>query len=527
MPSAVTGSSVEPPIPAVDREWSATQSDIATGASKLDLYIDVDERPEGIVGPVTYNPDVFEADAIRRLIQHWRTCLEGAAANPNQAVSKLPLLTAGEWRQILVDWNRTRADYPRNATIHQFFDAQAARTPEGLAVREGHTCHSFRELRERSNRLARFLQKMGAGRGTRVALCVERSLEMAVALLGILKTGAADVPLDPSHPADRMQFMLEDAETTLLVTQSRVLNRFPFSQAKTVTLDTDWQRIAQESASDLSTRVEPGDPAYVLYTSGSSGQPKGVEGTHGGAINRMWWMWERYPFQAEEVCCQKTNLGFVDSVWEIFGPLLAGVPSVILPAEVVRDPEELLRSLAGAGVTRMVVVPSLLRALLDHAPQLQERVPQLKLWTCSGEVLSGELVRRFRQGFAEARLLNIYGASEVAADVTWHEVVEEDIGGAGTDRQADQQHAGVRVGPAWESGTGGGTGRDLCGGRGAGARVLESSGADEGTICGKRDRAGGVETAVPDGGPGAVAKGWGDRVSGASGRGSETAGDAD
>ena len=421
--------SVEPPIPAVDGQWSATQSDIATGASKLDLYIDVDERPEGIVGPVTYNPDVFEADAIRRLIQHWRTFLEGAAANPDRAVSKLPLLTAGERRQILVDWNRTRADYPRNATIHQFFDAQAAGTPEGLAVREGHTCLSFRELRERSNRLARFLQKMGAGRGTRVALCVERSLEMAVALLGILKTGAAYVPLDPSHPADRMQFMLEDAETTLLVTQSRVLNGFPFSQAKTVTLDTDWQRIAQESVSDLSTRVEPGDPAYVLYTSGSSGQPKGVEGTHGGAINRMWWMWERYPFQAGEVCCQKTNLGFVDSVWEIFGPLLAGVPSVILPAEVVRDPEELLRSLAGEGVTRMVVVPSLLRALLDHAPQLQERVPQLKLWTCSGEVLSGELVRRFRQGFAEATLLNIYGASEVAADVTWHEVVEEDMGG--------------------------------------------------------------------------------------------------
>jgi amino acid adenylation domain-containing protein len=420
--------SVEPPIPAVDGEWSATQSDIATGASKLDLYIDVDERPEGIVGPVTYNPDVFEADAIRRLIQHWRTFLEGAAANPDRAVSKLPLLTASERRQILVDWNRTRADYPRIATIHQFFDAQAARTPEGLAVREGHTCLSFRELRERSNQLARFLQKMGVGRGTRVALRVERSLEMAVALLGILKTGAAYVPLDPSHPADRMQFMLEDAETTLLVTQSRVLNGFPFSKVKTVTLDTDWQRIAQESVSDLSTRVEPGDPAYVLYTSGTSGGPKGVEGTHGGAINRLWWMWERYPFHGGEVCCQKTNLGFVDSVWEIFGPLLAGIPSVILGPEVVRDPEQLLQSLAENQVTRMVLVPSLLRALLDHAPHLQERVPQLKLWSSSGEVLSGELVGRFRQGFPEATLLNIYGATEVAADVTWHEVGEEDVG---------------------------------------------------------------------------------------------------
>jgi len=420
--------SVEPPIPSVDSGWSAAQSDIPTGASKLDLYVDVDERTEGIVGPVTYNPDVFEAEMISRLIQHWRTLLEGAAANPDRAVSKLPLLTPSEWRQTLVDWNRTRADYPRNATIHQLFDAQCERTPERVALRDANSCLSFRELRERSNQLARFLQKMGAGRRTRVALCVERSLDMVVGLLGVLKTGGVYVPLDPSHPIDRMQFEVEDAKAMLVVTQRGVLDKFPIRNIKTVTLDADWHRIARETVDDLSTHVDPGDPAYVLYTSGSSGGPKGVEGTHRGAINRFWWMWERYPFQGGEVCCQKTNLGFVDSVWEIFGPLLAGIPSVILRADVVRDPEELLQSLAGEGVTRIVLVPSLLRALLDHAPQLRERVPRLKLWSCSGEVLSSELVRRFRQGFPEATLLNIYGASEVAADVTWHEVGEEDVG---------------------------------------------------------------------------------------------------
>jgi amino acid adenylation domain-containing protein len=422
--------SVEPPIPAVDSSWSATQSDIPTGASKLDLYIDVDERTEGIVGPVTYNPDVFEPDMISRLIQHWRTLLEGAAEDPHCAISKLPLLTASERSQILVDWNRTRADYPRNATIHQLFDAQCERTPEAVALRDGSGCLGFRELQARSNRLAHHLQRLGARRGTRVALCVERSLNMVVALLGILKTGAAYIPLDPSHPADRLQFMLEDAEATLLVTQSGVLNKLRFSEAKTVILDTDWQGIAHARTDNLSTRVEPLDPAYVLYTSGSTGQPKGVKGTHQGAINRFQWMWERYPFQAGEVCCQKTNLGFLDSMWEIFGPLLAGIPSVILPGEVVRDPEELLRSLARHGVTRIVLVPALLRALLDHAPNFQQRVPRLKLWSSSGEALSGELARRFRRGFPEATLLNIYGSSEVAADVTWHEVLEEeqDIG---------------------------------------------------------------------------------------------------
>jgi len=422
--------SIEPLIQTIDTGWSATQSDIATGASKLDLYIDVDERTDGIVGPVTYNPDVFEPEMIGRLIQHWRTLLEGAAADPNRAISKLPLLTASERSQILADWNRTEADYPRNATIHELFDAQCERTPDAVALRDGSGCISFRELQSRSNQLAHHLQRLGAGRGTRVALCVERSLNMVAALLGILKTGAAYIPLDPSHPADRMQFMLEDSEAGLLVTQSGVLNKLRFSEAKTVTLDTDWQGIAGTNVDNLSTGVEPGDPAYVLYTSGSTGRPKGVKGTHRGAINRFQWMWERYPFQAGEVCCQKTNLGFLDSLWEIFGPLLAGIPSVILGTEVVRDPEELLQNLAGEGVTRIVLVPTLLRALLDHAPNLQERVPRLKLWSCSGEALSGELARRFRQGFPQATLLNIYGSSEVAADVTWHEVLEkeEDIG---------------------------------------------------------------------------------------------------
>src|SRR5260370_14835660 len=370
--------SVEPPIPAVESGWSATQSDIPTGASKLDLYIDVDERTEGIVGPVTYNPDVFEPEMIGRLVQHWRTLLEGAAADPHGAVSKLPLLTARERSQILVDWNRTEADYPRNATINELFDAQCERTPEAVALREGRSCLIFRELQARSNRFAHHLRRLGAGRGTRVAMCVERSLNMVGALLGILKTGAAYIPLDPSHPADRLQFMLEDASATLLVAQSGVLKKLRFIGAKTVYLETDWQGIARTSADNLSTRVEHGDPAYVLYTSVSTGRPTGVKGTHRGAINRFQWMWERYPFQTGEVCCQKPNLGFLDSMWEIFGPLLAGIPSVIVPAEVVRDPEEVLRSLADAGVTRIVLVPSLLRGLLGHAPKLKERGPRLK-----------------------------------------------------------------------------------------------------------------------------------------------------
>ncbi len=171
-----------------------------------------------------------------------------------------------------------------------------------------------------------------------------------------------------------------------------------------MTLDRDWSEIAQAGADYPTSDIELDDRAYVLYTSGSSGRPKGVEGTHRGAMNRMRWMWERYPFEAGEVCCQKTNIGFVDSVWEIFGPLLAGVPSVIVAQETVVDPEELLRTLAEHRVTRMVLVPSLLRAVLEHAPNLGERVPDLKLWTCSGEVLTWELARRFKKAHPQAKL---------------------------------------------------------------------------------------------------------------------------
>src|SRR5260221_12838420 len=196
---------------------------------------------------------------------------------------------------------------------------------------------------------------------------------MTVAILGVLKAGAAYVPFDRSYPMQRLTSMLEDTRAECVLSNNGIRKKLPDKVCNLILLDADAELIRNESPLNPLLDLSSVKSAYVLYTSGSSGKPKGVEGTHRGAINRFWWMWERYPFHGDEVCCQKTNLGFVDSVWEIFGPLLAGIPSVILPAEVVRDPEELLQSLAGEGVTRIVLVPSLLRALLDHAPQLRER----------------------------------------------------------------------------------------------------------------------------------------------------------
>jgi non-ribosomal peptide synthetase component F/acyl carrier protein len=443
--------SLEPPMPDVDPAWRLTQMDVDSGATKYDLYLELDERREGVLARFHYSTDLFDEATIVRMAEHWMTLLEGAASNSGLRVSELPLMRKSERHQLLVEWNDTQSEYPRDKCIHELFDAQCEHTSDAVAVRMGTEFLTFRRLLEGSNRLAQYLRSRGARRGTSIALHVERSLHMIMGLLGILKSGGAYVPLDPSYPPERLRVVLEDAESCILLTQQKLRRKLPKHRAETVCLDSDWNKIARQSAEAPSSMARPDDRAYVIYTSGSTGTPKGVEGTHRGALNRFAWMWRTYPFQAGEVCCQKTNLGFVDSIWEIFGPLLAGVPSVMMAAETVRDPEVLLNTLARERVTRIVVVPSLLHTLLQHveanrttsdptksngagsshaesrgesnlALSLQARVPELKLWTCSGEVLSRELAERFQQAFPEATLLNLYGSSEVAADVTWHEV---------------------------------------------------------------------------------------------------------
>jgi len=396
-----------------------------TGIAKFDLSVEMYEDKE-FHCRFEYNTDLFDKQSILRKVNHFRNLVSCALENPDLPLGQITLMDAAEREQIVVDWNSTPAEYPRALRIHTAFELQAASMPKSTALRLQGTDLKYQRINEDANRLSHYLIKKGVGPDMLVGVCLERSPEMVVALLAVLKTGAAYVPLDPSHPEERLAFMIEDSQLGCVITRDAVQKTLPTSVPTVIALDSEAELIKKESLENASLELSGVQRAYIIYTSGSSGRPKGVEGTHRGAINRFWWMWERYPFELGEVCCQKTNLGFVDSIWEIFGPLLAGIPSVILPPETVLDPEELLQSLARHGVTRMVLVPSLLRALLEHAPDLGQRVPKLKLWSCSGEVLSADLARRFREACPEAKLLNIYGSSEVAADVTWHEVGEED-----------------------------------------------------------------------------------------------------
>jgi amino acid adenylation domain-containing protein len=375
-----------------------------------------------------YNVDLFEASTIERFIGYFQLLLEAMIARPEQRLSSLSLLTAAERQRTLVEWNTTQSMYPDHRCIHELFEAQVEQTPHAIALIHGDTRMPYAELNRRANQLAQYLTRLGVGPESRVAVCVERSPEMVVALLGVLKAGGAYIPLDPAYPAERLAFMLSDAQPLVLLTEQR-LNRGQWttnggSVPHVVYLDTDRQVIAQQPDQNPNSGVAPDNLCYITYTSGSTGRPKGVLACHRASINRFAWMWQTYPFAPDDVGCQKTALSFVDSVWELFGPLLKGIPVTIIPDDLLKDMARLFDTLAAQRVTRIVLVPSLLRVMLEAADDLQRRIPTLKLWISSGETLAPELSRLFAERLPNATLLNLYGSSEVAADATWHMVRE-------------------------------------------------------------------------------------------------------
>jgi len=390
----------------------------------FDLFVNVVETPTGLVVDCDYNADLFDEGTIGRWLGHYQTLLAGVVTDPTQRLGALPLLTGAERHQLLVTWNDTRQTLPTDQCVHDRIAAQAARTPDALAVVGPDGQLTYRELEQRANKLAHYLRRRGVGSETLVGVCLERSTAMVVGLLGILKAGGAYLPLDPAYPPERLAFMLTDARPPVLVTREPLRATLPAYGGAVVCLDRDRAAIARESPTDpidLAAAPTPENLAYVIYTSGSTGRPKGVLGVHRGVMNRCNWMWGAYPFETGEMCCQKTSLSFVDSVWEIFGPLLRGVGSVIIPDATLKDHAQLIQTLAATRVTRIVLVPSLLRALLDAYPDLQERLPTLTFWVSSGEALSRELAQRFREHMPRARLINLYGSSEVSADVTCYD----------------------------------------------------------------------------------------------------------
>jgi amino acid adenylation domain-containing protein len=372
---------------------------------------------------IIYSEAMFDAQTIERMLLHVRTLLGGLADNSSSDLKELTPLTDAERHQLLFKWNHTIAGPSKGRCICELFEDQAASTPDATALRHGERVVTFAELNRQANQLANYLRGRGVGLEDVVGVLVERSFEAVVAIMGVLKAGGAYLPLDARAPAQRLKAILDEARANVVITHHPLKGALPEKEGLIViTLDNARPEIALEEANNPETGAVSANTACVIYTSGSTGTPKGVAQTHSGLLNRFEWMWETYPFRPYEVCCQKTSLSFVDSVWEIFGPLLRGLPLVIIPDEVVRNPVELINTLVAERITRIVLVPSLLRVLVESCADEFARLSALNLWVVSGEPMPSDLLARFRALAPESTLLNLYGSSEVAADVTCYAV---------------------------------------------------------------------------------------------------------
>ena len=411
----------------INSSWES-QKDLQQGSGLLErtnLPLTIMVLPASeILIKILFDCTRFDAETIKRMLGHYQVVLDNIANRPDALVKDISILKNTETRRLLIEWNDTDKHFQQQNNIIEMFASQCARTPDSTAFAYGDNQISYAELDRRTNQLANFLQKSGVTPCATVGVCLERSLDLVVALISVLKTGGVYLPLDPVYPQDRLAFMLEDSRAQLLLTNTAMMTSLQRKGMTILCVDELVDEIAQQSENSLDIYVGPDSPAYIIYTSGSTGVPKGVLAPHRQLLNRLYWMYEKYPFQAGEVGCQKTALSFVDSLWELMGPLLQGVPTVIISDAVLRDPHALVDVLGRKNVTRIWVVPSLLHMLLDSVHDLAGKLPKLCFWVSSGESLTLDLARRFKQALPEAKLYNLYGTSEVW-DATWYDLNDE------------------------------------------------------------------------------------------------------
>ena len=365
-----------------------------------------------------YQCNRFSSDTIARILNHFQTLLEEIVTNPKRRLGEIPILTQSEQHQLRVEWNDTKVDYPKNQCLHERFERQVEKIPETIAVIFEDQQLTYFELNNKANQLAHYLQSLGVKPGDLVGICLERSLEMVIGIFGILKAGGAYVPIDPTYPIDRQSFMLTDAQVSILLTHSIIVETQNFSSIpkKIIYLDRDWTMIAQYSHLNPMSKVTSEHEVYVIYTSGSTGKPKGVINTHQGLINRLVWMQETYHLTASDRVLQKTSISFDVSVWEIFWPLLEGSCLILAKPDGQKDSAYLIELIIEQKITTLHFVPSMLKVFLDE-PRIKD-CQSLQRVICSGEALSLELQNRFFSCL-DAELHNLYGPTEAAIDVTY------------------------------------------------------------------------------------------------------------
>jgi len=380
--------------------------EIATGTAKLDLTLGVIDEPEGLRVELEYATDLFEESTATRLLGHLETLLTALAADPEGRVSELPLLTPAERGQLLA-WRGEAAEYPRQSCIHELFAVIAARRPEAVAVVSGGEQLSYGDLERRANRLARFLLRLGAGPEIPVGLCLPRSLDAVVAMLAVLKCGGAYLPLDPGHPRQRLAYVLSETGAPVVLTLSALRGALPDSPSRVVCLEESAADIARESAAPPAVAVAPDNLAYILYTSGSTGQPKGVGVVHRGMV-RLVCCGGHARFDDSDVVLQLTPLVFDPSGFEIWGALLHGSRLVLSPPHVPTL-EEIVAALAESAVTTTVLVTGVFHHMVERRP---EGLRPLRHLVVGGEAMAAAHARRVLAALPGLILTNAYGPTE-------------------------------------------------------------------------------------------------------------------
>ena len=379
-----------------------------SGTAKFDLTVFVTDGPDGFDLDIEYCTDLFDEARIERMAGHICALLEAVAANPDKRVSDLPMLTAAERQKLLVEWNRTAADYPKDRCVHELFEQQVEFTPDAIAVEFDGKRLTYRELNERANRLARHLQGLGVGPGALVAISVERSLEMMVGLLGVLKSGGAYMPLDPTYPADRLEFMLRDSGALLVLSQQRLRDQLEAVSANVqiLCLDGDQGTTPAPPTGNRRTGAGSDDLAYVIYTSGSTGQPKGVEITHRNLTNVLCAMAKDPGFARGDKLLAVTTISFDIAALELFLPLIAGGQVEVAPGSELPDGFALRRRLGQSGATVMQATPATWAMLIEAGWSGDRNLRVL----CGGEAVPPALADALLMRAKE--VLNVYGPTE-------------------------------------------------------------------------------------------------------------------
>ena len=378
-------------------------------AAKFDLLLNVEDHAGGLTLSAGYALALFDAETVRRLLEHFQVLLSAVVADPTQRLSRLPLLSPAQRHRELVEWNDSATDLPRGC-LHERFEVQAQATPDAVAVRLESQSLTYRELSARSNQVARKLRDLGAGPEALVGVCMQRSVDRVVALLSILKAGAGYVPLDPDYPLDRLDFMMSDAGMRIVVTDETSRPSVPDLGAVVVSLDGDRAAIDALDERDPGYPADPGTVAYVIYTSGSTGRPKGVVVEHRQAVNfatGQIWFWNLGP---GDRMLQFASLNFDISVLDHFGALLSGATMVLGRAETMLSPPRLAELIRAERVTFVCMPPAVLNLLAD------EPFPDLRIVIAGGEAFSSALVHSWtRPGI---RFVNAYGPTEVTVGAT-------------------------------------------------------------------------------------------------------------